>query len=130
MRPNNRGFTLIELLIVVVIIGLLAAIAIPKFASTKEEAYVAKMKTDLRNLATAQEAYYGDNNTYYNGPIPAAVLTYNPSISISISVSNVTNTGWAATATAPGLTARTCVIYMGTGGPIAPATAEGSVACT
>jgi hypothetical protein len=45
-------------------------------------------------------------------------------------VSNVTNTGWAATATAPGLTARTCVIYMGTGGPIAPATAEGSVACT
>ena len=53
---NRKGFTLIELLIVVVIIGILAAIAIPKFASTKEKAYLASMKSDLRNLATAQEA--------------------------------------------------------------------------
>jgi prepilin-type N-terminal cleavage/methylation domain-containing protein len=57
MRHDNRGFTLIELLIVVVIISILAAIAIPKFRTTKEEAYMSKMKGDLRNLATAQEAY-------------------------------------------------------------------------
>ena len=62
---NRKGFTLIELLIVVVIIGILAAIAIPKFASTKEKAYLASMKTDLRNLATAQEAYAADNNQNY-----------------------------------------------------------------
>src|SRR5256884_7541238 len=61
---SRRGFTLIELLIVVVIIGLLAAIAIPKFANTKEKAYVAAMKSDLRNLATAEEAFFYDSAKY------------------------------------------------------------------
>src|SRR5690348_4690167 len=58
---NRKGFTLIELLIVVVMIGILAAIAIPKFANTKEKAYLATMKSDLRNLITAEESYFGDN---------------------------------------------------------------------
>src|SRR3954468_20660581 len=58
---NKKGFTLIELLIVVVIIGILAAIAIPKFANTKDKAYVAQMKSDLRNLATYEEQYAADN---------------------------------------------------------------------
>ena len=61
---SRRGFTLIELLIVVVIIGLLAAIAIPKFSNTKEKAYVAAMKSDLRNLATAEEAFFYDSAKY------------------------------------------------------------------
>jgi len=61
---NRKGFTLIELLIVVVIIGILAAIAIPRFAATKTKAFDAAAKTDLRNAMTAQEAYYADNQTY------------------------------------------------------------------
>ena len=61
---NSKGFTLIELLIVVVIIGILAAIAIPRFASTKGKAFDAAAKTDLRNAMTAQEAYYSDNQSY------------------------------------------------------------------
>jgi len=64
---NRKGFTLIELLIVVVIIGILAAIAIPKFANTKEKAYLASMKSDLRNLVTAEEAYFSDYTTYVGG---------------------------------------------------------------
>ena len=65
MQNNKKGFTLIELLIVVVIIGILAAIAIPKFANTKDKAYVAAMKSDLRNLATYEEQYAADNNGLY-----------------------------------------------------------------
>src|SRR5438046_9747150 len=61
---NRKVFTLIELLIVVVIIGILAAIAIPKFANTKEKAYLASMKSDLRNLVTAEEAYFADSVKY------------------------------------------------------------------
>ena len=61
---NRKGFTLIELLIVVVIIGILAAIAIPKFALTKDKAKLASVKTDIRNYMTAQEAYFSDKATY------------------------------------------------------------------
>ena len=68
MRNTTRkGFTLIELLIVVVIIGILAAIAIPKFANTKEKAYLASMKSDLRNMATVQEGYFSDYQVYTSG---------------------------------------------------------------
>ena len=67
MRTNRKGFTLIELLIVVVIIGILAAIAIPKFANTKEKAYLASMKSDLRNMATVEEGYFSDFQVYTNG---------------------------------------------------------------
>ena len=68
MPRHTKGFTLIELLIVVVIIGILAAIAIPRFASTKEKAYVASMKSDLRNLATYEESFAADSaGAYFAG---------------------------------------------------------------
>src|SRR5256885_7628098 len=64
VQMNRKGFTLIELLIVVVIIGILAAIAIPKFANTQETSYLASMKSALRNLITAEEAYFADSVKY------------------------------------------------------------------
>ena len=95
MRQRQAGFTLIELLIVVVILGLLVAIAVPKFSYTKEKAYVSSMKSDLRNLATAQENYWGDNATYYSGTIPGSLIL-NPSLSVSISITAATVGGWAS----------------------------------
>ncbi len=68
---NEKGFTLIELLIVVVIIGILAAIAIPQFASTKEKAFDAAAKSDLRNLMTAEEAYFSDSQAYTAATVAA-----------------------------------------------------------
>lgn len=128
MRKRTAGFTLIELLIVVVIIGLLAAIAIPKFGSTKGKAYTATMKGDLRNLATAQESYWNDNATYYAGSIPSSQLIYNPSLSVTVTMTEATAGGWAAKATHLSTTV-SCALYSGSASPPAPATAEGQIAC-
>ena len=83
LRTHRRGFTLIELLIVVVIIGILAAIAIPKFANTKEKAYVAQMKSDLRNLISAEEAFFTDSVKYTN---TISQLQYRQSTGVSTPV--------------------------------------------
>lgn len=61
---NEKGFTLIELLVVIAIIGILAAIAIPQFAAYRQRGFDARAKSDLRNVATAEEAYFADNEAY------------------------------------------------------------------
>jgi len=63
-RKNEKGFTLIELLIVVAIIGILAAIAIPQFASYRQKAFNSAATSDLKNMKTGMEAYYADNQEY------------------------------------------------------------------
>jgi type IV pilus assembly protein PilA len=64
-EENEEGFTLIELLVVIIIIGILAAIAIPVFLSQRQKGYDAGIKSDLRNMATAEESYLTDNPTSY-----------------------------------------------------------------
>jgi len=127
---DNKGFTLIELLIVVVIIGILAAIAIPKFSATREKAYFAAMKSDLKNLASQQEIYYSDAYAYTSS---ANDLGFVSSEGVTVSLSNVSNTGWAATATHSALaTTEGCGIYYGNAS--APALGSpgqaGELACT
>ena len=126
---RRQGFTLIELLIVVVIIGILAAIAIPKFANSKGKAIAATMKSDLRNLASAEEGYWVEFRTYYGGAIPNAAFKYRPSLGVTVIMVSATDAGWSASATAPG-TPQTCVIFYGNAPAIPPATADGAVACS
>jgi type IV pilus assembly protein PilA len=123
---SNRGFTLIELLIVVVIVGILASIAIPKFANTKEKAYLASMKADLRNLATAQEAFLFDSLTYTNN---LALLNYSPSAGVAITINTATGGGWSATAS-HNVTTRQCYMIYGTAPALGPATQEGKIVCS
>jgi len=66
MLKNKKGFTLIELLIVVAIIAILAAIAIPQFGEYRKKAYNSAGQADLRNLKTALEAFYADKQMYPN----------------------------------------------------------------
>lgn len=61
---NRKGFTLIELLIVVAIIGILAAIAIPQFSSYRAKAYNSAAQSDLKNAKTGLEAFFADNQKY------------------------------------------------------------------
>jgi len=127
---DQKGFTLIELLIVVVIIGILAAIAIPKFSATREKAYFAAMKSDLKNLASQQEIYYSDEYTYSSS---STDLGFVMSDAVAVGIAVYGATGWSATATHEALTASTqgCAIYYGQGSGITSfgVTQAGEISC-
>ncbi len=81
---GESGFTLIELLVVVAIIGILAAIAIPQFSAYRKRGYEAALKSDLRNAATAEEAYFTQNNSYKTGALVSGTPQgYNQTSTIS-----------------------------------------------
>ena len=90
---NESGFTLIELLVVVAIIGTLAAIAIPQFSAYRKRGYEAQVKSDLRNAATAEEAYFTQTFTYRSGALSSGVPTgYNQSNQVTMNATVGTNT--------------------------------------
>src|SRR6267143_736569 len=108
VQMNRKGFTLIELLIVVVIIGILAAIAIPKFANTKEKAYLASMKADLRNGATYEESYAADSaGAYFSGNGSAQGFTPSQNVTVTFTAIAGPPAGWTAVAVHT-LTTKTC----------------------
>lgn len=117
---NRKGFTLIELLIVVVIIGILAAIAIPKFAATKDKAKLASVKTDIRNYETAEEAYFSDNPTTYAAHAVLVAAPYNFTLSAGNTFvsSGADATGYTVVVTNASISSTTlnkCTVTVGMG---------------
>lgn len=108
---NQKGFTLIELLVVIAIIGILAAIAIPQFAEYRARGFDARAKSDLRNVATAEEAYFADYEVYKDcdqGTCPGllpGISGLSQGVTLSITSSTTSFTG---TSTHPKGTGVTC----------------------
>jgi type IV pilus assembly protein PilA len=81
---DEKGFTLIELLVVVAIIGILAAIAIPQFSAYRNQGFNARSSSDLRNLATAQEAYFAQQATYQTDPTTLPGFRQSPGVTVTV----------------------------------------------
>lgn len=125
---SKSGFTLIELLIVVVIIGILATIAIPKFAATKDKSKLASVRTDLRNVMTAQEAYWADFGTFATIAQLQSATNYTFSSGNSAAIAP-TVSGYTATITNSTITSALdeCTVQVGGG---AASTLDGVVICS
>ncbi len=123
-----RGFTLIELLVVVGIISLLVAIALPRYTRARRQAHRSEMQSDLRNMLSAQEAYFDDYYTYTGS---LAALEFNATPNVTIQFLDVSASGWSARTTHVN-TAAQCGVYVGTSTMPSgiPVSAEGAISCT
>lgn len=122
---SRPGFSLFELFTVLVIIGILAALAIPRIQNSKHRFYVATMIEDLRNLAVTEESYWSAVDTYTND---MAALKFQHTAGVSIVFVEATTTGWSATASIVNDTS-ICSVYYGTAAVLPPATTKSIIGC-
>ena len=98
-KSNEKGFTLIELMIVIAIIGILAAIAIPQFSAYRTRSYNSAAQADVRNTATAMEAYFVDHQSYADAAGSLTGSTFGLATSQNVTVTATgSTTGYTITA--------------------------------
>jgi len=127
MRFRTKpGFTLVELLVVMVIVGILAAISVVSFGSTKMKANFAAMRSDLHQLSTNEEGFFYEHRAY-SADLDSLKMVLSKGVQIVIH--EATPTGWSATATHPESYPHLCSIFYGGAAVVGPATQDGVVAC-
>ncbi len=128
MNTTRAGFTLIELLMVVVVIGLLAGVAIPRFQAVRARSYLSSMRADLRNLANQQDVYYNEHFSYSTN---ATALQFSGSEGVTVALGEAHSLGWSASAIHSVLgTGAICAIYHGSATQVAPASVPSTVQCS
>jgi len=97
-----QGFTLVEILVVIAVIGILAAIAIPQFMTYKREAIDAEMKSDLRNASVAIESYYAKQSVLPASLAETSGYGFHPSDGVTVSLTVVSSTAYTLNAAKAG----------------------------
>jgi type IV pilus assembly protein PilA len=90
---NEKGFTLIELMVVIIIIGILAAIAIPAFLNQRQNAWDASVKSDLGNAAIAAASYSVQNNGSYAGTPAMTIVLLQSTYGLVVTPGNTLTMG-------------------------------------
>ena len=128
MTMIRYGFTLIEMLLVVVIVGLLTAVAIPRVQAARGRAFVSTMKTDLRNFAVAEESYFYDFRIYAADVATLQARGHEVSSGVSVLINEATSMGWSVTVS-HGETPVRCYLFTGAAAPVGAATEDGDLRC-
>ncbi|MGD8866225.1 MAG: prepilin-type N-terminal cleavage/methylation domain-containing protein [Gemmatimonadales bacterium] len=131
---RRRGFTYVELVTVLLLLGVLSAIATKALVRSKSRAFAAVVESDLRSLVVAQEDYFAESSTYFDGggatlvALPALDLSATPGVSFELRGDAA---GWAGRAVHEKLIDRdfACSFYTGQVEPYPPAVQEGVVTC-
>jgi prepilin-type N-terminal cleavage/methylation domain-containing protein len=124
-REARSGFTLVEVMVVVVIIGILAGFAVPKFNGSRRQAYMAAMRNDLRILVSAEEVFFSDSSRYTT---QQTNLKYRPSAGDVVSI--VAGPGyWSATAAHAQVPDFSCGISVNIDNPVTPGAPDGQTEC-
>ena len=112
---RKEGFTLVEILIVIVIIGLLAAIAIPQFITYRSQSVDAQLKSDLRNAAVAVESYFTKKSVYPASLAEIDGYGFHPTDGVTLTITIVTPNSYSITAAKPGGTQPSFTFSSSTG---------------
>lgn len=127
MSPRRRsGFSLIELFVVLVVIGILVGLAIPRMHGFKHQFYLTTMISDLRNLAATEEGYWSSVDSYSSD---LNALRFNLTPGVWVTFVQADSTGWSASATHEDDTSH-CAIYYGNAPPLPPATVKNFIGCS